>query len=192
MALQAHRRLATMAGITIAAQLGAPDAALAQGTAPQTAQSGAAQGAADNSFEIVVTAQKRAQNLTDVPISVTAVQGGALANNGVKSVMALGQVVPGLRVDQNGAYSAPTIRGVGSSIAGTGFSNNVAVYVDGFYNPSQSTTDSMFVNLESVEVLKGPQGTLFGRNATGGAILMASSRAVLHPDCGRAHHLWTL
>lgn len=136
-------------------------------------QSGAeAQAVAARTMEIIVQAQRRSQNLTDVPISVTAVQADALSNSGLDSVKDLTQVVPALRIDQNGSYSAPTIRGVGSSIAGTGFSNNVAVYVDGFYNPSQNTTDSLFVNLQSVEVLKGPQGTLFGRNATGGAILM--------------------
>jgi iron complex outermembrane receptor protein len=142
------------------------------GAMAQTDAAADSAAAAPDSFDIIVTAQKRAQNLTDVPISVTAVQAGALAENGFDSVMDLAQVVPALRVDQNGGYTAPTIRGVGSSIAGTGFSNNVAIYVDGFYNPSQSTTDSLFVNIESIEVLKGPQGTLFGRNATGGAILM--------------------
>lgn len=157
------------------ASAGAPVSALAQdmtGEEPTEIGGSTAGAPASTGMEIVVQAQRRSQNLTDVPISVTAVQADSLSNAGLDSIKDLTQVVPALRIDQNGSYSAPTIRGVGSSIAGTGFSNNVAVYVDGFYNPSQNTTDSLFINLESVEVLKGPQGTLFGRNATGGAILM--------------------
>ena len=122
--------------------------------------------------EIVVTAQKREQVLTDVPVSVTAVSAAQLESSGLNSVADLPQMVPGMRVDLSGGFAQPSIRGIGSAIAGTGFSTNVALYVDGFYMPSQLTTDTQFLNLQSVEVLKGPQGTLFGRNATGGAILI--------------------
>jgi len=122
--------------------------------------------------EIIVTAQRRNQSLVEVPVAITAVAAEQLEESQINRVADLPQLVTGLRMDSNGSYGQPSIRGVGNSIAGTGFSNNVAVYVDGFYQPSQNTTDSMFLNIDGIEVLKGPQGTLFGRNATGGAILI--------------------
>ncbi|MDX2276883.1 MAG: TonB-dependent receptor [Hyphomonadaceae bacterium] len=137
-----------------------------------TPASGAwAQDAAD-SGEIVVTAQRREQSLVEVPIAVSTVNAERLEASQANRVSDLPQMVTSLRIDSNGSFGQPSIRGVGNSIAGTGYSNNVAIYLDGFYQPSQNTADSMFINLDSVEVLKGPQGTLFGRNATGGAILM--------------------
>lgn len=131
----------------------------------------------ENNFtleEIVVTAQKREESLSDVPISITALGGETLARAGLDSVSDLPTKVPGLRIDQAGGFSQPTIRNIGSSIAGTGFSSNVATYVDGFYSASQATIDMKMADLASVQVLKGPQGTLFGRNATGGAILLST------------------
>ncbi|MDX2277883.1 MAG: TonB-dependent receptor [Hyphomonadaceae bacterium] len=152
----------------VCAGLGPVSAAWAQsqGTAPDQ------QATSSESAEIVVTAQRREQRLVDVPIAITAVDAARLEDSQINRIADLPQMVTGLRIDSNGSYGQPSIRGVGNSIAGTGFSNNVAVYVDGFYQPTQNTTDSMFLNLEGIEVLKGPQGTLFGRNATGGAILM--------------------
>jgi iron complex outermembrane recepter protein len=126
--------------------------------------------------EVVVTAQKRVQVLTDVPISVTVVSGERLQDAGLQSVNQLPQMVPGLRIDLAGGFSQPTIRGVGSSIAGAGFTSNVATYVDGFYVASQLTTDMQLLSLENIQVLKGPQGTLFGRNATGGAMLLTNRK----------------
>lgn len=122
--------------------------------------------------EVVVTAQKRAQSLEEVPISISVVTSDQIENANINSANHLAEMVPGLRVDLAGAFSQPTIRGVGSSIAQVGASSNVATYVDGFYMASQLTTNAQLANLESVQVLKGPQGTLFGRNATGGAILI--------------------
>ena len=136
------------------------------------APAAAADSAAPNGqlAEIVVTAQKRSEKLTNVPITITSVSVAHLQDANINSVFALNQVVPGLRIDNASGYIQPSIRGVGNSIAGTGYSNNVATYVDGFYISSQNSANARFLNVESVDVLKGPQGTLFGRNATGGAI----------------------
>ena len=123
--------------------------------------------------EVIVSAQKRDQALQDVPISITALSSDTLEKANFSSVNELPAMVPGLRIDASGAFFQPTIRGVGSSIAGVGFTSNIATYVDGFYIPSQATTNMQLINLKSVQVLKGPQGTLFGRNATGGAILLS-------------------
>lgn len=122
--------------------------------------------------EIVVMAQRRAQSLESVPIAITAVSSEKLEAGGISRVSELPQMVPGMRLDQSGAFAQPTIRGVGSSVAGPGLSTNVATYVDGFYVPNSLASDIQLLSVESVQVLKGPQGTLFGRNATGGAILV--------------------
>lgn len=131
--------------------------------------------------EIVVTAQRRNERQVDVPIAITAVSGESLAAAGVTSTAELGQVVPGLRLDLSGAFFQPTVRGVGSATAGVGLSSNVATYIDGVYRPSQFTTNFELGDLETIQVLKGPQGTLFGRNATGGAILVKTADPTFVP-----------
>ncbi len=82
----------------------------------------------------------------------------------------IAQTVPGLAVYRAGGYVQPAIRGVTTTVVGTGAEANVAIYVDGFYMPNQTGNVFDFANIAQVEVLKGPQGTLFGRNATGGAL----------------------
>ena len=125
--------------------------------------------------EIIVTAQRRAERQVDVPIAITAVSGESLVAAGITSTAELGQVVPGLRLDLSGAFFQPTVRGVGSATAGVGLTSNVATYIDGVYRPSPFTTNFELGDLETIQVLKGPQGTLFGRNATGGAILVKTA-----------------
>ncbi|MFC4295957.1 TonB-dependent receptor [Novosphingobium tardum] len=120
--------------------------------------------------DIVVTAQRRSERLRDVPISITAVTGDALAQAGVANVRELGNLVPGLTFTTQGTFAQPTIRGVQSSISVTGSENPISIYIDGFYQPNQVANIFDLPDVSRVEVLKGPQGTLFGRNATGGAI----------------------
>lgn len=127
------------------------------------------------SADIVVTAQRRAERLQDVPITMTQVSGAALDAAGVTGTANLSQVVPAFRLDHNGGYAQPAIRGVTTSISNPGSGSNIAVYVDGFYNPSPLTTDFEFLNISGVQVLKGPQGTLFGRNSTGGAVIVTTT-----------------
>ncbi|WCT74434.1 TonB-dependent receptor [Sphingomonas naphthae] len=122
--------------------------------------------------EIIVTAQRRAEKLENVPMAISVVQGDALAKAGVTSFQDLGAVVAGAQVNFAGAFTQPTVRGVTTLTNGNNIENNVAVYVDGFYEPSPLVINADLPNLSSIEVLKGPQGTLYGRNATGGAILM--------------------
>ena len=143
--------------------------ALAQDNAPQAAADSA-------SGDIVVTAQKRSERLVDVPIAITALTASKLSDNGITSTQALAQVVPGLRLDLAGATSQPTIRGVGSALAGPGVGSAVATYIDGIYQPNPIANNFELSDIESIDVLKGPQGTLFGRNATGGAIAITTSK----------------
>jgi iron complex outermembrane receptor protein len=120
--------------------------------------------------EIVVTAQKRSENLQDVPIAISTVSGDALAATNASSITALADVTPGLQMSTTQGSLSPRIRGVGSNLPNV--ENSVAMYVDGVYIATPSASLLTLNNIAQVETLKGPQGTLFGRNATGGALLI--------------------
>ena len=172
-----------MKGFTLLLAGTALAAVIAPSVAAQTAPPADAAKADDQaaSGEIIVTAQRRNERQVDVPIAITAVSGESLAAAGVTSTAELGQVVPGLRLDLSGAFFQPTVRGVGSATAGVGITSNVATYIDGVYRPSPFTTNFELGDLETIQVLKGPQGTLFGRNATGGAILVKTADPTFVP-----------
>jgi iron complex outermembrane receptor protein len=138
--------------------------------APRAAQAQSAAGAEPALDPITVTAQKRVEKLQDVPITVSAFDAKDLQASGIDSVNDLGVVVPGLVYADVVGYGLPYLRGVGTTATGPGFENPVATYVDGVYYASQGAAALAFNNIASVEVDKGPQGTLFGRNTTGGAI----------------------
>lgn len=132
--------------------------------------------------EVYVTAQKRSERNVDVPITISSATGEELANAGITNTQDLAQTVPGLRVDLSGGFSQPSIRGIGSSVAGPGLSASVATYVDGIYRASALTSAFELSDIDSIQVLKGPQGTLFGRNATGGAIIVTTTQPSFEPD----------
>jgi iron complex outermembrane receptor protein len=144
-------------------------AAQTPGAAAQSAPSGAAANSSSLA-EVVVTAQRRTEKLKDVPLTITAVTGADLAKSGVTSVRDLQTVVSGLTFSGLGTVSQPSIRGVSTEISAGGSENPIALYVDGVYQASQAVLNEELPDVARVEVLKGPQGTLFGRNATGGAI----------------------
>ncbi len=139
---------------------------------PAMAQSGNTK-YSDN--EIVVTAQRREELSRDVPITITSISAQQLETSGADSLADIAEVTPALRFDSAGVFVQPTIRGVGTAVANSGGGSNVGVYVDGFYSPNPISNDFELMNLKSVQVLKGPQGTLFGRNTTGGAILLTTA-----------------
>ncbi|TXS89824.1 TonB-dependent receptor [Parahaliea maris] len=122
--------------------------------------------------EVIVTAQKREQNLQAVPIAVTALTADTLRAFRVTNVEGLSNLAPNLNVQQQGRGTLPhiNIRGVSSAVADAAVDPKIATYLDGVY--IGRTVGSIFdlADIERVEVLRGPQGTLFGRNATGGAI----------------------
>lgn len=116
--------------------------------------------------ELVVTAQKRAQNIQEVPSAISALSGDSLQERGIVDVEDLQFLVPSMQSGRMLGTTAITIRGVGLNVGSPG----VAIHVDGVYQPRPSMGDLTQVDLERVEVLRGPQGTLYGRNANGGVV----------------------
>lgn len=129
-----------------------------------------AQGSPAQLEEIVVTAQQRSENIQEVPITIQAFSAEKLASSGVASAEALQMLTPGLTMSRNASASTPFIRGIGSPSGTAGNEAAVATYVDGVYRQLMYTNTSSLSDIERVEVLKGPQGTLYGRNTTGGLI----------------------
>ena len=148
-------------------------AALAWSPTAALAQDGAGNTRSDD--EIVVTAQRRDEKSLDVPVTVTSLSASALETANVQSLSDIAKITPGLRFDFASGYSQPTIRGVGTAVVSSGAVGNVGIYIDGFYSPNPIATDLQLLKTRSVQVLKGPQGTLFGRNTTGGAILVQTA-----------------
>jgi iron complex outermembrane recepter protein len=121
--------------------------------------------------EILVTAQKREQSLQDVPIAVQALSADLLEQNTITSISDIGNLTPGLSICnsiQDGAEIA--IRGIGTAVLGLGFDQSVPLYLDGVYLGRGFDLIGDLMDVQQIEVLKGPQGTLFGRNAAAGAV----------------------
>ena len=131
--------------------------------------------------ELVVTAQRREQRNVEVPASLVARSAEQLERANVTSTMNLANVVPGLLMTQSGAPTAPSIRGVSTKVSSPGADPNVATYVDGFYQANGVSLNRSLLDIASIEVLRGPQGTLFGRNSTGGALLITNRRPSQDP-----------
>ena len=148
--------------------------ALAAGHAAwaQEAQTAQERTAAEMGGEIIVTATRRAQALSDVPIAVSAIGGEQLEASGVTDIRALNQLAPSLLV--SGATSevnfTARIRGIGTVGENPGLESSVALFIDGVYRSRTGTGLSDLGEIERIEVLRGPQGTLFGRNASAGLI----------------------
>ena len=167
----------------------------AQGVAPTGAagagQSSAGQppAAAESSSleEIIVTAEKRSERLRDVPMSITAVTGSQLQDQGVTSPAELAKVVPGFTFTES-TYGAPvyTLRGIGTYDEAIAISPAVGVYSDQIPLPFARMSEGASLDLQRVEVLKGPQGTLFGENSTGGAVNYIANRPTDHLASGIA------
>jgi iron complex outermembrane receptor protein len=119
--------------------------------------------------EVVVTARKRSENLQNVPASILAVSQAAIESLNAKSLKDLNGVTPNVSIEQNGNGTI-TIRGISSNARNIGFEAGSAVYIDGVYQGRPLGNDLNLVDVNQVEVLRGPQGTLFGKNTTAGAI----------------------
>lgn len=153
--------------------------------APAYAQNIDASAQADDTIDdnvIIVTATRRAEDVQDIPIAVTAVSPAQLEKQGVVNVQEITQVSPSFSTSQAQNSSGTVvlrIRGVGTTSNNIGFESAVGVFIDGAYQSRAGIALSEFVDVERVEVLRGPQGTLFGRNTSAGALNITNKRPEL-------------
>jgi len=150
------RTALVVAGCSVASSL-----ALAQGAAPEPSP---------ELEEVVVTAERREVNLQDVPASATVLSAEALAAGGVDNVIDIQTVAPSVAINTYNRSTFVNIRGVGIAQSAPTSNPGVAYYIDGMFIPHEQFIAQTFYDIESVEVLRGPQGTLTGQNSTGGAI----------------------
>jgi iron complex outermembrane receptor protein len=126
--------------------------------------------------EVVVTAQKRAENIQDVPIAITAYSESDLRSKGITDIRGLSRLTPNVNLDAGSPFSgsnsvlSASIRGIGQDDFAFNLDPGVGVYVDGVYYARTVGANQNLLDVERIEILKGPQGTLFGRNTIGGAI----------------------
>ncbi len=158
--------------LIVAPGLAAASQAHAQaGSAPAASQPAASQ----ELGEVVVTAEKRTTNVQRTPDAITALSGRAMALRGQTSLNDLAASVPNLSFTSNAGASQIYIRGVGNTVLVPGADPGVAFYQDGAYVSDQWAANVGFYDEERIEVLRGPQGSLYGRNATGGAVNVISA-----------------
>jgi len=144
--------------------------------------SAAGAGSSEQLNTVTVTAQKRAESAQDVPIAMTALSARTLDSHRVQGLQDVARLTPGLLVSSfSQANPTIAIRGVSNTFSQIGVNKPVGVFVDDVFIPRNSAASFELFDLESIAVLKGPQGTLFGRNVTGGAIVINTQR----PDPGR-------
>ncbi|MBI1684094.1 TonB-dependent receptor [Caulobacter hibisci] len=166
-----HRLLASVA--TIALSTSAASAAFAQDT-QQTAASQSV-----SLEEVVVTAQRREENLQKTALAVSAVTGDTLTRSSVTQATDLTRLVPAIQIAPAAAFTQIYLRGVGTFGANAFAEQGVAFNLDGVYLSRPAAPAGLFYDLERIEVLKGPQGTLYGRNATGGAVNVITAKPKL-------------
>ena len=124
---------------------------------------------------MVVTAQRRAENLQQVPLSVNALSAAEIKNADISDVNRLEQAIPGFRVGRSGPAARPAIRGVYTEQIGSNADPRIGFYIDEIYQSRTQQGNAAFIDLERVEVQKGPQGTLFGRNSYGGNLAITTA-----------------
>ena len=158
-----------------------PGSGVAQTVAPgQPAAEAMAQAeTAANDAEIIVTAQRRSQRLQDVPIAITALSAQKVADLGIVTTQDIQLATPGLTFESGYGFSQPYIRGIGTSQPNPGLESAVASYYNGAYLVRSYGQIGRLFDMANIEILRGAQGTLYGRNATGGAILYTTGQPVL-------------
>ena len=125
--------------------------------------------------EVLVTAQLREQSVQDVPVSVSAVSGEKLLSAGINKIEDLQAYIPNLTMTETGIGTSLYIRGIGSGV-NQGFEQSVGMYVDGIYYGRAQLARAPFLDLARVEVLRGPQNILYGKNSVAGAISIVTQR----------------
>jgi iron complex outermembrane receptor protein len=150
-----------------------PGAAEPGAAAPASAET---PGRPDNLADIVVTAQRRAESVQDIPLAVSAIGGDTLRTRAATDLTALASSVPGLNISEQIGQARLTLRGIGVDNISTGSESSVAFNQDGVFFSRSAAALASFYDVNRVEVLRGPQGTLYGRNATGGSVNIITNR----------------
>ena len=132
--------------------------------------------------EVIVTANRREESNQRVPIGIAAFSADDAKKVGVTDAQSLAAVVPGLLFNRQANTSIPFLRGVGTPVGQSGDEPSVALYIDGVYVPAGSASMASFTSIDHIEVAKGPQGTLFGRNATGGVVQVFTRNPTDKPE----------
>jgi len=174
-----RRKISWIATVGALAGLWLSAVAAAQGSAPVSATVSPApeqESTVSQLSEIVVTAQKRAENIQDVPIAITAYSQSDLRSKGITDIGGLSRLTPNVNLDTGSPFAgsnsvlSASIRGIGQDDFAFNLDPGVGVYVDGVYYARTVGANQNLLDVERIEILKGPQGTLFGRNTIGGAI----------------------
>ena len=163
-------RKALLAGVSFGATFALASGAFAQSTPPAAEPAQADSQSATSLDEVVVTAQRRSERVQDIPAAISAFGSEQLESAGVVNTRDLATVTPSLSFTLNSYAPQAAIRGIGTRGVNPGDESVVPIYLDGVYQPFVVGALFELSNIERIEVLRGPQGTLLGRNATGGAI----------------------
>jgi iron complex outermembrane recepter protein len=155
--------LLSVTATPVFAQSAAPDESAADDSAPP---------------EILVTAQRRSENIQNIPSAITALSGDSLAESGVAVLRDLQSAAPAITFTKAGPTDSVNIRGIGLSSTSANVANGVATYVDGLFQPPIAQGVELY-DIQNVEILRGPQGTLVGSNSTGGAVFINTKRPEL-------------
>jgi iron complex outermembrane receptor protein len=169
--MKAHNQF-LLSGVAAIAMLGSACPAMAQAAPADTST---IDDSNTNTNEIIVTAQKREQSLQDVPISMEVVSGAKLAEFNTSDIKAVMNYTPNVFVQSTAGNDVIYIRGFGSPPANFAFDQSVSLYVDGIYAGRNRQAQAPFFDLARVEVLRGPQGALFGKNTAAGAVSVVSA-----------------
>ena len=164
--------------LAVGAAIVMPSVAAAQAveTATPTIAEAEAISADNDAGEIIVTAQRREQRLQDVPISIAVVSGDLLQERNITNFEQLGPLVPNLTVTKSPASNVIGMRGIASSAGSPSLEQSVVMFIDGIYAGNSRQFASPFLDIERIEVLRGPQGALVGKNTSAGAINIISRR----------------
>ncbi len=176
-----HRRPITAAFLVGAAFAGFVAAQAQQAVLPTTPVDVGAPNAGQLP-EIIVTAERREESNQHVPMAITAVSRDTAERVGVTDTQSLAGLVPGLTFNRQTNASVPFLRGVGTPVGQSGDEPSVALYIDDVYMPAGAASVANFNSIEHIEVEKGPQGTLFGRNATGGVVQIFTRNPTPRPE----------
>ena len=167
--------------LMVALSVCVPSAALSQ------QPSGASQ-AESRLEEVVVTAQRRAENLQDVPVSVTAITAATIAERGIRDISQLEGLTPGFTFGRSGSDPRPAMRGVRTEAVGVNADTTIGFFIDGIYQSRAQQALISFVDVQRIEIQRGPQGTLYGRNTFGGNIAVATHA----PELGKVDYAASL